>query len=82
VRFSFGTAKREKTIASRGLDFADSAIVFTGATFEVLDARKNYGEPRILCNGVLAGRMVVVGYAARGADRAFLMLNIRRCVSE
>ena len=29
----------------------------------------DYGEVRIICFGLLAGRMVVVGYTPRGADR-------------
>ena len=53
----------------RGLDFADAAIVFKGVTLEVADIRKDYGEQRIICFGLLAGRMVVVGYTPRGADR-------------
>jgi len=36
---------------------------------EVEDTRKNYGEPRIICYGMLAGRLVVVGYTPRGAVR-------------
>ena len=38
-------------------------------TVEVEDLRKDYGEIRVLCYGILAGRMVVVGYVPRGADR-------------
>jgi len=75
VAISFDTAKREKTLAIRGLDFADSAVVFAGATFETLDTRKDYGEPRILCYGVLASRMVVVGYTLRGADRRIFSMR-------
>jgi uncharacterized protein len=33
------------------------------------DTRKAYGEVRMICYGTLAGRMVVVGYTPRGADR-------------
>ena len=40
-----------------------------GTTVEVEDMRKNYGEPRIVCYGMLAGRLVVAGYAPRGAVR-------------
>jgi uncharacterized DUF497 family protein len=36
---------------------------------EVEDTRKDYGEVRIICYGLLAGRMVVVGYTPRGATR-------------
>jgi len=69
VRITFDAAKREKTLAERGLDFADAAFVFAGVTLEVEDTRKNYGEPRVICYGFLSGRMVVVGYTPRGADR-------------
>ena len=51
------------------MDFEDAAIVFEGVTVEVEDTRKDYGEVRIICYGTLAGRMVVIGYTPRGADR-------------
>lgn len=66
---TFDPRKRAATLAERGLDFNDAALVFAGATFEVEDRRRNYGEPRIICFGVLHGRIVVVGYTPRGADR-------------
>jgi uncharacterized DUF497 family protein len=69
MQVTFDPAKRAKTLTERGLDFADAAIVFEGDTLEVEDDRKDYGEVRIICFGLLAGRMVVVGYSPRGADR-------------
>jgi uncharacterized DUF497 family protein len=66
---TFDPKKRAATLAERGLDFKDAALVFGGTTFEVEDKRKNYGETRIICFGVLRGRIVVVGYTPRGADR-------------
>jgi uncharacterized protein len=69
MQILFDPAKREKALADRGLDFADAALVFAGVTLEIEDARKNYGETRVICYGLLAGRMVVVGYTPRGADR-------------
>lgn len=66
---TFDPAKRKRTLAERGLDFADAEFVFAGVTLEMEDARKDYGEPRIICYGRLEGRMVVVGYTPRGADR-------------
>ncbi|MEI7466138.1 MAG: BrnT family toxin, partial [Burkholderiales bacterium] len=36
---------------------------------EVENTRKDYGERRVLCFGLLAGRLVVVGYKPRGAVR-------------
>ena len=69
MRITFDPAKREKALAERGLDFADAGIVFDGVTLEIEDIRKEYGEKRIICYGLLAGRMVVIGYTPRGADR-------------
>ena len=69
MRITFDSAKRERTLAERGLDFADAEIVFEGVTLEMEDMRKDYGEERSICYGLLAGRMVVIGYTPRGADR-------------
>ena len=69
MRLTFDRAKREKTLAERGLDFEDALMVFEGTTVEIEDKRKNYGERRIICYGMLEGRMVVVGYTLRGAVR-------------
>ena len=69
MRITFDPAKRERALAERGLDFVDAKIVSEGVTLEVEDVRRAYGEERVICYGVLAGRMVVVGYTPRGADR-------------
>lgn len=69
MKITFDPAKRKITLAERGLDFADAALVFTGVTVEIEDTRKHYGETRIICYGLLEGRMVVVGYTPRGAVR-------------
>ena len=69
MRITFDSVKREKALAERGLDFADAELVFEGVTLEMQDIRKEYGEERIICYGVLAGRMVVIGYTPRGAGR-------------
>jgi uncharacterized DUF497 family protein len=69
MRISFDPAKRARTLAERGLDFADAAIVFAGVTVELEDTRRDYGETRIICYGRLQGRLVVAGYVPRGATR-------------
>ena len=69
MRITFDPVKRAKTLTERGLDFADAALIFSGVTVEIEDTRKNYSEKRIICYGLLAGRVVVVGYTPRGADR-------------
>lgn len=69
MKITFDPIKRAKTLADRGLDFADAQIVFEGVTLEIEDLRMDYGEPRILCFGLLEGRIVVVGYTPRGETR-------------
>jgi len=69
VRVTYDPTKRLKTLADRGLDFEDAAVVFAGLTVEAVDERKNYGERRVICYGLLNGRVVVVGYTPRGAVR-------------
>ena len=69
MRITFDAVKRQKTLAERGLDFADAVIVFAGVTLDVEDRRRDYGETRVICYGLLQGRMVVVGYTPRGAVR-------------
>ena len=69
MRITYDPAKREKTFATRGLDFEDAVVVFKGITLEVEDTRRDYGETRIICYGLLKGRLVVIGYTPRGEDR-------------
>ena len=51
MNISFDPAKRARTLAERGLDFADAAEVFAGVTAEAEDTREDYGETRIICFG-------------------------------
>ena len=69
VTITYDAEKRAKGLAERGLDFANARYVFEGTTLEVEDVRRDYGETRVICYGLLEGRMVVVGYTPRGADR-------------
>ena len=69
MRITFDPAKRVRTLAERGLDFEDAELVFGGTTIEIDDTRRNYGERRVICYGLLAGRIVVVGYTPRGSAR-------------
>jgi hypothetical protein len=69
VKITFDPRKRDAALSERGLNFEDAALVFAGVTLELEDTRRDYGETRMICFGKLEGRMVVVGYAPRGADR-------------
>ncbi len=69
MRITFDPTKRDKALSERGLDFDDAELIFAGVTWEVEDTRKDYDETRVICYGLLEGRMIVVDYTPRGADR-------------
>jgi uncharacterized DUF497 family protein len=69
VLISYDPHKRARTLAERSLDFDDARFVFEGRFFETEDLRKDYGERRMICFGMLRDRMVVIGYTPRGEDR-------------
>ena len=69
MKITYDPTKRARALAERGLDFEDAMHVFASTTLELEDLRKDYGEMRVICYGLLDGRLVVVGYTPRGADR-------------
>lgn len=71
----YPTAKRESTLAERGLDMARAAEIFGGATLTVEDDREDYGETRLITIGFLDGRMVVMVWTQRGAARRIISLR-------
>jgi uncharacterized DUF497 family protein len=75
MAISFDPAKREETLADRGLDFADAEQVFAGLLIEGPDTRFDYGEERIVTVGFLGERMVVVVWTARGEDRHIISMR-------
>lgn len=75
VKIEFDPAKRQATLAARGLDMADAGDVFDGATLTVEDDRQDYGETRLITIGHLAGRMVVLVWTPRGAARRIISMR-------
>lgn len=69
MKITCDQTKRRKTLDERGLDFEDATEVFAGPTYEFEDVRKDYGERRMICYGLLASRLVVVGYVERHDGR-------------
>ena len=78
MRILFDLEKRKKTLAERGLDFEDAAIVFQGVTVEIPDERKDYGEVRIICFGLLKGRIVVM---VKNGTSPYLAIDSANCNS-
>lgn len=75
MEIGFDPAKRELTLAERGLDFRDAAEVFAGPVFEQDDERFAYGERRIITVGLLRGRMVVMVWTPRGPVRHIISMR-------
>lgn len=57
---TYDPAKRLATLAARGLDFVDAAVVFEGPSVSFEDNRADYGEARIVTVGLLRGGMVIL----------------------
>lgn len=74
---SFDPAKRDETLAERGLDFDDAEQVFAGLTLTLPDLRHDYGEDRFQTYGLLDGRLVMVVWTERNGDRH--VMSMRKC---
>lgn len=72
---SFDPDKRARTLAERGLDFADAGWVFAGVTATVPDTRSDYGEDRYITAGYLRGRLVVLVWTPRGNARRIISMR-------
>ena len=75
IRVTFDAAKRQATLATRGLDFADAAEVFRGETLDWKDERLDYGEDRIVTVGYLRGRLVVILWTERHGSRRIISMR-------
>ena len=69
MKISYDPLKRQRCLEDRRLDFKDALRVFDTQVFSYADRRMDYGEERIICFGLLDGRLVVVGYVQRGEAR-------------
>ena len=75
MRITFDPAKRAKTLAERGLDFADAAQIFTWLHATLEDVRRDYGEKRFISAGLLDGRLVILVWTPRGAARRIISMR-------
>ena len=78
MKITFNPAKRDWTLAHRGLDFAvDAEKVLSGETVTMIDDRFDYGEVRRISAGFLGDRMVVIVWIERDASRH--VISMRYC---
>ena len=66
--YEWDEAKNRSNFVKHGLDFADAEQVLTGPSVTFVDDRFDYGEKRLITLGLLAGRVVIIVHAPRGAD--------------
>ena len=77
MKVTFDEAKRSRTLAERGLDFADAVKVFDGPEFTQIDDRVDYPEPRFQTYGILNERLVMFAWTPI-AD-GIHVISMRKC---
>ena len=69
-------AKRQATLAERGLDFADVALIDWEAALTMEDLRKPYPEARYITFATIRGRLCVVAWCWR--ETALRVISLRK----
>ena len=75
MEIEFDEAKRMRTLAARGLDFADAGFLFAGVHATRPDARKDYGEPRFQTLGFIHGHAAMAVWTPRGKARRIISMR-------
>ena len=69
MQITYDSAKRERTLQERGLDFARANEVFEYHHFTKPDLRERYPEERWITVGFLDKRMIVLVWTDQGWDK-------------
>ena len=69
-RFTWDPYKSSHNLADRGFDFAQATRIFLGRTIEHIDARRDYGERRMIAVGVVDNICLTVVYTDRQIGNA------------
>ena len=75
TRLEFDSAKRDKTLDERGLDFARAGEIFDGVHLTGQDTRQEYIEDRFITVGHLESRFVVLVWTPRGEVRRIISMR-------
>ena len=75
MNIEFDPAKRARTLAERGLDFADAGEVFAGEFITLADLRFDYPEPRFQTFGWLRGRLTMVVWSPLPNGRRIISMR-------
>lgn len=66
MEFEWDDNKHQANLRERGLGFDVAARIFNGPVTECEDRRRDYGERRIIAQGSVEGRQIIVVYTLRG----------------
>ena len=75
MKLSWDEAKRQATLAGRGLDFASAAEMFDVNEYIIEDLRNDYGEERFVSLGYINRRLCVVVWTPRGDGRHIISMR-------
>ena len=67
--FEWDPTKRRANLGKHGVDFVDAAGIFWAPVLETPDARRDYGESRVIAVGRGAAAILTVVYTWRGTTR-------------
>ena len=77
MRFGWDEQKSSRNFRDRGFDFEFATLIFEGPTLEREDARRDYGERRVVAIGIAQGIALTVVYT----DRTEAGEVVRRIIS-
>lgn len=75
MKVTYDATKRAVTLAQRGLDFEDAAIVFGGVCVTRRDERPLYDEDRFITVGILGDEVVVIVWTERDDSRRVISMR-------
>ena len=70
--FEWDPVKEARNIRDRDLDFETASHIWDASVVEKIDARKDYGEVRILAFGKVNRRLMAVLFTWRGTRRRII----------
>ncbi|MFM9978149.1 MAG: BrnT family toxin [Sphingomonadaceae bacterium] len=75
MEIEFDQAKRDETLAERGLDFLDAPRLFEGTFLTVNDTRFDYGEERWRTYGWIGDVAIAAVWTLRGDRRRIISMR-------
>lgn len=70
--FEWDDGKNRRNLAKHGVDFEAAKRVFGGPCLEKPDVRREYGEQRLICVGIVDDVELVVVYTWRSGARRLI----------